>query len=530
MESNLSVCIDTEEILNKLDNIYGAKKCKDVLRNYISFLQLKKQEKIKYGNSNILIRNQSEYGSVYQVVEIIGEILKKENIVKTSFRYLRRDDIRRNVADDDYKKLEEYEEEILVIDSRKMEITISSWQNEIKEIIKKLPNKIFILIDKDERYGYINAKFEDEITWTLEIERISEENKKHYIKTFLNNSNIQYDCNESFIDILAEEPFWKVKDELLNIVFECKSKNIKLLNDKTMKEKLKREYYIKNKIATQNKTGLKELEDLIGMDEVKNQIYQIINFININKKRGKMPSLHMCFFGNPGTGKTTVARIIGKIFTEMKILSDKERFVEAQRSDLIGKYVGFTAPQTKSVVNKANGGVLFIDEAYAIASYVQDEAGNDYGAECIATLIKEMEDKRDSLCVILAGYSKEMQHMLSVNPGFESRIQFKINFPDYSEEELYEIFKQRAKSENYKLSSNLKNILIEYFSKERQKENFSNARCVRNLFEKIKFEQAERVAKNDDEDINLIKKSDIINVIAKTTPPEKKKIKIGFVA
>jgi len=144
--------------------------------------------------------------------------------------------------------------------------------------------------------------------------------------------------------------------------------------------------------------------------------------------------------------------------------------------------------------------------------------------------MKEMEDKRDSLCVILAGYTKEMEHMLSTNPGFESRIQFKVNFPDYTEEELYEIFKTMSKEEKYKLSNNLKPILLEYFKLEKQKENFSNARCVRNLFEKVKFEQAERVASNEDEDINLIKKCDIENVIIKIMPPEKIKRKIGFVA
>lgn len=113
-----------------------------------------------------------------------------------------------------------------------------------------------------------------------------------------------------------------------------------------------------------------------------------------------MPMLHMCFNGNPGTGKTTVARIVGKIFAEENILSNKEVFVEAQRCDLIGKYVGHTAPQTQGIIDKALGGVLFIDEAYSIASYIQDEGGRDYGAETIATLLKGMEDHRDNLCVM----------------------------------------------------------------------------------------------------------------------------------
>ena len=211
-----------------------------------------------------------------------------------------------------------------------------------------------------------------------------------------------------------------------------------------------------------------------------------------------------------------------------EILSDKERFVEAQRSDLIAKYVGHTAPQTQEMVERANGGVLFIDEAYSIASYIQDEAGRDFGAECIATLKKEMEDKRDSLCVILAGYSNEMEQMLRVNPGFESRIQFKINFPDYTEDELYEIFKGMAKEEKYKLSNNLKDLLIDYFGKEKKSENFANARCVRNLFEKVKFAQADRVVIENANDINLIKRCDIEKVLMKIKPKEKARQKIGF--
>ena len=209
----------------------------------------------------------------------------------------------------------------------------------------------------------------------------------------------------------------------------------------------------------------------------------------------------------------------------MKILSDKEIFVEAQRTDLIGEYVGSTAPKTKRKVEKANGGVLFIDEAYSLCP---KDYGFDYGKECIATLMKEMEDKRESLCVILAGYTKETKEMLEVNPGFESRIQFYIEFPDYTEEELYEIFKKMAKDGKYKISSNLKPLLIEYFSNEKVKENFSNARCVRNLFEKIKFEQADRVARNSKEELNLIKKCDVENVLNKISKPEKKKIRIGF--
>lgn len=196
---------------------------------------------------------------------------------------------------------------------------------------------------------------------------------------------------------------------------------------------------------------------------------------------------------------------------------------------MIGEYIGRTAIQTKDVVDSAKGGVLFIDEAYNLDPKGSDK---DFGHECIATLIKEMEDNRDNLCVILAGYTKEMDRLLEVNPGFKSRIQFKIEFPDYTEEELYEIFKKMAQKEKYKLASNLKSILLEYFSIEKQDANFANARCVRNLFEKIKFEQSYRVAKNENENANLIKKCDIEKVVYKTEfqsiSVQVKKRRIGF--
>lgn len=173
---------------------------------------------------------------------------------------------------------------------------------------------------------------------------------------------------------------------------------------------------------------------------------------------------------------------------------------------------------------------MFIDEAYTIASYIQDEAGRDYGAECIATLLKGMEDYRNELCVILAGYKNEMKNLLEANPGFESRIQFIIEFPDYSNEELYQIFKQLCKKERYKISFKVKKLLLEHFEISRRKTNFANARYVRNLFEKIKIEQANRIIKNKQNDNTIILPIDIQNVIKniKENKDIVNKIEIGF--
>lgn len=195
---------------------------------------------------------------------------------------------------------------------------------------------------------------------------------------------------------------------------------------------------------------------------------------------------------------------------------------------MIGKFVGQTAPLTQEQINKAKGGILFIDEAYTIASYIQDEAGRDYGAECIATLLKGMEDYRTELCVILAGYKKEMNNLLKSNPGFESRIPFVICFPDYSNEELYNIFKQFCKKEKYTLSSSIKPLLLNHFESSRKKQNFSNARYVRNLFEKIKIEQANRIVKNYTKDNSTILKIDVQNAINNIVENINEHKKIGF--
>lgn len=521
MKSNFEVDVKTEEILKELDCIYGTEQCKEVIKNYASYIEMKKSGEVEFGNYNILIRNQSEYGASEQLVEVIWKILKANQIVKTPYRYLERDVIKKG---GNYKAIQELDEELLIIDNKRLDIYN---KNEIKGLVAQATDKIFIVIDKDEREGLLNATMGSYITWNMKIERISKKDKVDYTNQFLAKNKIKVDEKSSFIDCISNEPFWKVKDELLHIVLQCKMRGIEKITDKVIKENLKKEYYRKGTTKIKQ-NAMEELEDMIGIEAVKKQVEQIVNFVKVNQKRGKMPSLHMCFSGNPGTGKTTVARIVGKIFSEMKILSQKDIFIEAQRADLIGEYVGQTAPRTKEKIEEADGGVLFIDEAYSIASYIQDEAGRDYGAECIATLIKEMEDKRDSLCVILAGYTDEIEHMLKTNPGFESRIQFKIEFPDYTEMELYEIFKQMAKQEKYKIASNIKPRLLEYFSVQKRCENFSNARFVRNFFEKMKFEQADRIAKEEQEDINFIKKCDIEKVIRKTQVPKVEKMKIGF--
>ena len=261
---------------------------------------------------------------------------------------------------------------------------------------------------------------------------------------------------------------------------------------------------------------LEELNRLVGLDKVKKDVNSLINLVQIRKirqERGiKQPamSLHLVFSGNPGTGKTTVARILSKIYHEIGILS-KGHLIECDRSALVGGYVGQTAIKTQEVIQNALGGILFIDEAYSLAS----SSENDYGQEAINTILKAMEDHRDDLIVIVAGYPALMDKFLSSNPGLESRFNKFIYFDDYDDTQLYEIFMLMCEDASLKLDEMADEYLRQYFKKmyETRSKNFANGRSVRNFFEEVITAQANRLApKKDitDEELNTLTYEDFL--------------------
>ena len=518
---------ENEKILSKLDDIIGLSKNKVILRDIIKYHNVMQQYKcnIDFENYNIVIRNNSSYTLYEKLISIIAEIYYKNGIIPDpNILYFNPDEFRHNARKKEKSEYKDIKEGLIVIDLEAIGRTPKGLKEEIEVMIEQMPTKAFIILEDEFREGEVNAVLTEYFSWSMKIETISNEEKELYIKKFMNSNELIY--NEEIVKELSNNPYYLIKNKLINILVNCKMNNEKNIV-KILKKDAKLE---KNKEKTIQKTGMQELDELVGLDEVKEQIKKVVNFIKVSKKRKNMPMLHMCFNGNPGTGKTTVARIVGKIFAEEQILSDKKVFVEAQRCDLIGKYVGHTAPMTQRMIEKSLGGILFIDEAYSLASYIQDEGGRDYGAECIATLLKGMEDNRENLCVILAGYTNEMNHMLEVNPGFESRIQFIIDFPDYSAETLYSIFKNLCNMEKYRISNNVKAFLINHFNIAKNNKNFSNARYVRNLYEKVKIEQSYRVATNSNENINLIKRCDIEKVVESFKPNCENKVRIGFSA
>ena len=241
-----------------------------------------------------------------------------------------------------------------------------------------------------------------------------------------------------------------------------------------------------------------ELDELVGLESVKEEVHSLANFVKVQKMREekglKNPKLsyHLVFTGSPGTGKTTVARIVARIYKDLGILK-KGHLVETDRSGLIGQYVGQTAPRVNAICDSALNGVLFIDEAYAIT---QSGSKNDYGDEAVATLLKRMEDDRDKLVVIVAGYTKEMTQFIESNPGLKSRFNKYINFPDYTPAELFDIFRLYLRKNEYTISNEAAEYLrneLEIVVKNKNR-NFGNARYVRNLFEKAIQCQANRLS------------------------------------
>ena len=242
-----------------------------------------------------------------------------------------------------------------------------------------------------------------------------------------------------------------------------------------------------------------ELNSLIGLGSVKKEVRSLANFVKLQKQReaqglkNAKVSYHLVFYGSPGTGKTTVARIVGRIYKDLGVLK-KGHTVETDRAGLCGQYVGQTGPKTDSVIMKALDGVLFIDEAYALTP--EGGNGNDYGQEAVSTILKRMEDYRDRLVVIVAGYKDEMHRFIDSNPGLQSRFNRYIDFPDYSAQELKDIFKMYLKKNQYALAPDAEEYLSEKldYAVAHKDRNFGNARFVRNMFEKSIQEQANRLS------------------------------------
>jgi SpoVK/Ycf46/Vps4 family AAA+-type ATPase len=259
---------------------------------------------------------------------------------------------------------------------------------------------------------------------------------------------------------------------------------------------------------------LAELDRLVGLERVKQEVSALAKLMQMVKRReevGLSPpplSRHLVFAGNPGTGKTTVARLYGRILAALGML-ESGHLVEADRGDLVGEYVGHTAPKTQAVFRRALGGVLFIDEAYALFPYGQS---SDFGQEAVSTLVKLMEDHRDEVVVIAAGYPGDMERFIDSNPGLASRFTRTLTFEDYVSAELVRIVEHHASRHDYRLGDETRERLLGYFENYPRGERFGNGRTARQVFQRMTEQQAQRVAEleaPDERDLTEVHPEDL---------------------
>jgi probable Rubsico expression protein CbbX len=285
-----------------------------------------------------------------------------------------------------------------------------------------------------------------------------------------------------------------------------------------------------------NEVGIGEVleqldQELIGLAPVKTRIREIASLLLIERIRQRMgltaetPTLHMSFTGNPGTGKTTVALRIASILHKLGFVR-RGHVVSVTRDELVGQYIGHTAPKTKEILKKAMGGVLFIDEAYYL--YRPDNE-RDYGQEAIEILLQVMESQRDDLVVILAGYGDRMDKFFASNPGFRSRVAHHIDFPDYGDEELLSIAELMLKEQSYRFTAEAREAFVRYIALRKTQPLFSNARSIRNALDRIRLRQANRLVADLDriitaDDIQSIDAADVLasRVFSKSNSAEGK--------
>jgi probable Rubsico expression protein CbbX len=267
--------------------------------------------------------------------------------------------------------------------------------------------------------------------------------------------------------------------------------------------------------------------ELIGLKPVKTRIREIASLLLIERIRKRMnlasetPTLHMSFTGNPGTGKTTVALRIASILHKLGFVR-RGQVISVTRDELVGQYIGHTAPKTREILKKAMGGVLFIDEAYYLH---RPDNERDYGQEAIEILLQVMENQREDLVVILAGYGDRMDRFFASNPGFRSRIAHHIDFPDYSDDELLDIAELMLRDINYKFTTGAREAFIRYIGLRKSQPLFSNARSIRNALDRMRLRQANRLVADLDstltaDDIMSLQASDVLasRVFSKGSP------------
>ena len=505
--------IDKDSILKKsfekIDKLYIDDKSKDILKKIVEYIR-KYNEGIEknYISFNMCFFSKSKE-TLHQALKILNEninffsYLPKGDIGLTSFFDIEN----ANNIDEIYRS----DNNIIVFENPNA-FDIKD-QNEKEKIIYKINQNI---ADKEKSYLTIFAAENKEALETIFL--MSDELKNEFTDFVINEVNP--DVQDVYNEILEKlESSIEITDEfkikLLDYVSKVYPKTDLSfaqfrdgLTEKILFNKVVPEYE-KDKSMEEI---FEELNNLVGLEKVKKMLKELVSLVELKNKaqndlKIKNINLHMVFLGNPGTGKTTVARIVADILYNLRYIK-QNKLIEVSSKDLVAEYVGQTSPKTMAVIQKALGGVLFIDEAYSLAS--NKGQGSSYNEEAIATLIQAMENYRDNLVVIFAGYTKEMQDFLDMNSGIVSRIGYTVEFEDYTEEELLQIFMQMMNKAGFDVTKEAQNKVKEIIKEYKDTKNFGNARFVRNVYEKSIVKHASNTAgKKQKKILKTIKEEDI---------------------
>lgn len=502
------------QVFEKIEKMYLTEESKSMLKKIIEYMR-KYNEKIEkqYIQFNICIESDNKE-IVYEIIDIISD-------VATCFEYVKQGDTV-EVSFYNLEKVEQIEE---IYSSRNSIIVLKDFEslaakeesfksrflhNFEEKIQEQEKNFLTILVSKqniiEEVFrntnlleNYFEFKLE---TTTPDVQDVYQE----VLKKLKENSIIEEQASIKLLDyIIATYPktnlsYPDYRDKLCNKILFNKENEIKVSDiPKYQEQKTMEEIFA-------------ELNNLVGLDNVKQVLKELVDLIELKKKtkddlKIKDVNLHMVFLGNPGTGKTTVARLVAEILYNLNYIK-QDKLIEVSSKDLVAEYVGQTAPKTMAVIERALGGVLFVDEAYALAT--DEGSGNSFNKEAIATLIQAMENYRDNLVVIFAGYTKEMQGFLNANSGIVSRIGYTLDFKDYTSDELLKIFNGMVKKAGFSITKEACDEVVNVIEKHKDTKNFGNARFARNLYEKTIIKHASNTRnKKAKKDLKTIVKEDI---------------------
>ena len=459
-------------------------------------------EKKYYGNPVHYKISASNMESAFEIASLLAQALKSNNRLVGS-RINRVYEIKKGCYDEpDFKNMfEKAQGNIVLFDlsgSAEMHNNYASEYEEVIEYMNKLISKnhvktLCIFVENTNHPGFA-SNFLAKVAEEIDIIELKEGcGNRETAMVYIQNLAAQnkYDISQTEVEeIMPEKSLFTVGEayEIYNKWFRNGLRN-------RIYKSYKYCSYLEIKKEDKKSEPYDELQKMIGLKDMKQVVDEIIDSARIQKIRSGMgmdsykTSLHMVFTGNPGTAKTTVARLITQIFVKEGIL-DTGKYVECGRADLVGKYVGWTAKTVRSKFREAKGGVLFIDEAYSLV-----DDSNSFGDEAINTIVQEMENHRDDVIVIFAGYPDKMKEFFAKNEGLRSRIAFHLDFPDYSAEELVDILKLMADKKGYKLNPDIERKCLEIFAQAVKKEEFGNGRYVRNLLEQAMMAQSRRITK-----------------------------------